>query len=669
MAIFGIADSIRLLVEPESLTEVRALLRSPQNEDSRICRNQYYFGRDAEAVATDVHRIDSKDECVGIYLVSNPVNPDLANLNQSVWRKPFLTKIKSSSSKETISRRWLFIDCDSNRPSDVSATEFERSKAFELADDAMATLEAFGFREPIKADSGNGCHLLYPVDMPANKASDHLIKEFLSELSGRCISSGAKIDKVTFDVQRMVRVYGTMARKGDSTAERPWRCTGIVSVGDTSPEARKANTESIQKLVEAWREQNAYSSSQDTIKSPLDLAKKYISNIEPAVSGQSGHNKTYRVASILLEGFGLSEPDALAAIREWNQGCQPPWSDNDLVHKISSAAGKIDQSKIGSLIKKQTISESTKTVPADKSDATVADLIRLGQSMQWIWPGWIQRGVLVGIAAEPGAGKTRLCADLARRVYNHMPWPDGTAPTLEKGSKVLWLCCDNQWGEIAQFPDQFGIPADAIYLNGWNDDPTEGTMLDKAEQFKMLEDRIKRIGVSLVFVDTVMNSTSHNTMRPEDGVKYFRPLAEIAQRTNTSIIMVTHLSSGGEALGRRIVGQCRQMINLSRVDGEPANSNNRRLFVSKSNSVIPAELDVRMGNSGNDYVIPGQVQNAPTMDIRWWIGSYLSTGRKLVDLLIRDAINCGYNVIEVQASLNDMAVIAPVNGVQFARLR
>jgi hypothetical protein len=91
--------------------------------------------------------------------------------------------------------------------------------------------------------------------------------------------------------------------------------------------------------------------------------------------------------------------------------------------------------------------------------------------------------------------------------------------------------------------------------------------------------------------------------------------------------------------------------------------------VSKSNSVIPAELDVRMGNSGNDYVVPGQVQNAPTMDIRWWIGSYLSTGRKLVDLLIRDAINCGYNVTEVQASLNDMAVIAPVNGVQFARLR
>jgi len=629
---FSVADAVRLLVGPESLTEVRVLL---QSADDRICRNQYYLGAQAEDVARDVHPLDQLSNCIGIYLIPNPIDTKLIDRNTK-WRKPFITKIPSSNQSNMLSRRWILVDCDSIRPGECSATEAERVAAFDLAENVIASLSVFGFGNPIKADSGNGCHLIYPVEMPPDQPTSQLIKEFLGQLTNRCKVTGAKVDPVTWDSQRMVRLYGTKSRKGESTPDRPHRLSGIIDPG--TPDSAGTNTKAFHAALEAWREQDRLLQGEGK-RDPVEAARKYVSRIEGAVSGAGGHNKTYRVASLLVEGFGLSDDQAFGVLQGWNASCKPEWSERDLRHKIESAMAKADQSKIGHLLVKNQPTTAKQTIPdgVQKTDATVADLIRLGQSLQWLWPGWIQRGVLVGIAAEPGAGKTRFCADIARRVNHALPWPDGTAPTLDRGAKVMWLCCDGQWGEITQFPQQFGIPPEAIYLNSWNLDPTDGTVLDEAKQFKELEERINRTGVSLVFVDTVMNSTTHNTTRPEEGVKYFKPLAEVAQKTNTTIILVTHLSAGGEALGRRIVGQCRQMISLEKIEGEPHNSPKRKIYVSKSNSVIPPELTATMGNSGNEYMGETLKQEIKKVDPNAWLVAYLKTGKKPMDLILVDS--------------------------------
>jgi KaiC/GvpD/RAD55 family RecA-like ATPase len=629
---FSVADAVRLLVGPESLTEVRVLL---QSADDRICRNQYYLGAQAEDVARDVHPLDQLSNCIGIYLIPNPIDPKLIDRNTK-WRKPFITKIPSSNQSNMLSRRWILVDCDSIRPGECSATEAERVAAFDLAENVIASLSVFGFGNPIKADSGNGCHLIYPVEMPPDQPTSQLIKEFLGQLTNRCKVTGAKVDPVTWDSQRMVRLYGTKSRKGESTPDRPHRLSGIIDPG--TPDSAGANTKAFHAALEAWREQDRLIQG-DGQRDPVEAARKYVSRIEGAISGAGGHNKTYRVASLLVEGFGLTDDQAFGVLQGWNASCKPEWSERDLRHKIESARAKADQSKIGHLLVKNQPSTAKQTIPdgVQKTDATVADLIRLGQSLQWLWPGWIQRGVLVGIAAEPGAGKTRLCADLAKRVHHAMPWPDGTPATLDKGSKVMWLACDGQWGELSQFPEQFGIPAESIVLNSWNLDPTDGTSLDEEKHFKELEERINRTGVSLVFVDTVMNSTSHNTTRPEEGVKYFKPLAEVAQKTNTTIILVTHLSAGGEALGRRIVGQCRQMISLEKIEGEPHNSPKRKIYVSKSNSVIPPELTATMGNSGNEYAGEALREEVRKVDPHAWLATYLKSGKKPMDLILIDS--------------------------------
>ena len=73
--------------------------------------------------------------------------------------------------------------------------------------------------------------------------------------------------------------------------------------------------------------------------SVIDRARRYAARCPVAVSGQRGHDATFHVAAVLWNGFGLTEGDTLMLLREWNCGCQPPWSEAELVHKVKSVAG------------------------------------------------------------------------------------------------------------------------------------------------------------------------------------------------------------------------------------------------------------------------------------------------------------------------------------------
>lgn len=73
--------------------------------------------------------------------------------------------------------------------------------------------------------------------------------------------------------------------------------------------------------------------------SPLDRAAAYLQHLPPALSGSGGHSATYRAACTLVQGFALSQSQALPLLQAWNHShCQPPWSERELHHKLRSAA-------------------------------------------------------------------------------------------------------------------------------------------------------------------------------------------------------------------------------------------------------------------------------------------------------------------------------------------
>src|SRR2546423_716170 len=73
------------------------------------------------------------------------------------------------------------------------------------------------------ADSGNGYHLLPLVDLPNDDTSKELVKQLLTALGNRFNNGTVKIDAAVFNAARITKLYGTIARKGDSTEDRPHR--------------------------------------------------------------------------------------------------------------------------------------------------------------------------------------------------------------------------------------------------------------------------------------------------------------------------------------------------------------------------------------------------------------------------------------------------------------
>ena len=69
----------------------------------------------------------------------------------------------------------------------------------------------------------------------------------------------------------------------------------------------------------------------------IERARNYIEKIPGAVSGAGGHPTTFKVACVLVHGFALGESESLGLMLNWNASCVPPWSERELIHKLSDA--------------------------------------------------------------------------------------------------------------------------------------------------------------------------------------------------------------------------------------------------------------------------------------------------------------------------------------------
>ena len=69
----------------------------------------------------------------------------------------------------------------------------------------------------------------------------------------------------------------------------------------------------------------------------LHRARQFLREVGPAVAGQHGDLRTFRLCCGLVRGFALANDEALALLEEWNARCQPPWSERELRAKLRNA--------------------------------------------------------------------------------------------------------------------------------------------------------------------------------------------------------------------------------------------------------------------------------------------------------------------------------------------
>lgn len=182
----------------------------------------YFDNKDALAQAA----ANLSGRCAGVYITANPVKKEL--LARSVNRVKSFAHV-TTKDDEIFERRIIAIDIDPCRPKGISSTNRERNKALTVANEIQKWLANHDVEPQVLASSGNGIHLIYRVNWQNDVATSSVYSEFLKIVAMRFGNDECDIDASIFNPSRVLRLYGTMACKGDSTPERPHRIAKIVS--------------------------------------------------------------------------------------------------------------------------------------------------------------------------------------------------------------------------------------------------------------------------------------------------------------------------------------------------------------------------------------------------------------------------------------------------------
>jgi len=212
--------SVVKILAPGGVVEVRALADGVTHSG--------YFD-DYTLLAEQVEALDADPSVAGIYVTLNTPTPALLARRANRIKMRLSRKDATTADADIIRRRWFPIDIDPVRPSGVSSTDEEHDAALAAAERIGAYLAEQGFPAPIRADSGNGAHLLYRVDLPNDEPSTALVKGALATLDALFSNEAVTVDTANHNAARIWKLYGTCSRKGDNTPERPHRRAKILN--------------------------------------------------------------------------------------------------------------------------------------------------------------------------------------------------------------------------------------------------------------------------------------------------------------------------------------------------------------------------------------------------------------------------------------------------------
>jgi P4 family phage/plasmid primase-like protien len=308
-----ILDALNTVLASDQIVELRAFSR-------RAGAYSKIFAPD-DRVTMEVEA----ERCAGFQGVYFTLNPLSARL---------LASGESADDKDVIRRRLILIDVDPERPAGVSATNEEKGRAKVEVEAVQAHLTTLGFPLPIVADSGNGYHLLYRIDLPTDDGG--LVHRCLVALKAKF----PWVDTTVANPSRICKLYGTWARKGDNKPDRPHRQSAILSI---PPSWDVVSEEKLRKLgatVPPTGEPapgSAYDGPRREDQDTVERGRAYLKAAGPAIEGKGGDQKTYRLAAYLVHDLALTPEAALSLLTEWNKTCEPPWGANELATKLANA--------------------------------------------------------------------------------------------------------------------------------------------------------------------------------------------------------------------------------------------------------------------------------------------------------------------------------------------
>ena len=226
----------------------------------------YYMN--IENLIRDICKV-SLDERYQIYFVLNKIKRECYDRKQceNMIQRPSNT----TSDKDIEGIKWIFLDFDANHAAGIGSTNEQVELARKKAHDVCKFLRENGFQKPVVGMSGNGIHVYLRCNLANDDESERLIIRFMSALGMLFSDDNIKIDPTTKNAGRLGKLFGSMARKGRNSEERPWRYSKLLPIPDEIIPNDKAY---IQKIADMFPEEKPTPSRENNYgRSQFDIVE------------------------------------------------------------------------------------------------------------------------------------------------------------------------------------------------------------------------------------------------------------------------------------------------------------------------------------------------------------------------------------------------------------
>jgi RecA-family ATPase len=530
-------------------------LRIPKARDASG-RNQgtisgYY--NDHKELAKDIKEIANK--YTGVYYTLNPVEPSL--LSRSCNKSKQNAEV-TTQDLQIVRRRWLLLDIDPQRAAGISSSDAEKKIAKEKTIEIFNYLKINGWPRPVFGDSGNGYHLLYRIDLDNNSDNTTLIKNVLVSLAQKFDNEFVKVDKSVFNAARIVKAYGSMARKGEELAEqgRFHRVSKLsdtvggkecVTVDQLKAVANQAEIKTISKTGGLIVDVHSGSTeiTPEQLKAFLDFYEIEIKDEAVEADGRYkfvldhcffNEEHAAKDAAVFTGSNGLG-------YKCFHNSCQDNhWKE--FRNEVEGRSGKRFSFKTLSETKERVNDEpEANRLEAEKHLQVKKLSLSTMRKTEWLWENRIPLGLVSVFSGDAGIGKTLMALDLSARLSTGADFVDGSENPNDPCSTLLLSNEDDPETLIGPRYAVAGGDLNRLHLvEGTINKDGELISVNLDQDIKIIEKTIlENSDIKLVVIDPLMNYLGKKDgQNAQDVRRVLMPLSRMAQDFNIAIIIIAH---------------------------------------------------------------------------------------------------------------------------------